>query len=80
MNLGSGDEISIKRIAQAVAKEAGVDIRWDTTKHTGDPRRVFDMSRAASYGFFPQISIEEMFSVEFSSKILDAVFCPPLYT
>ena len=59
MNLGSGDEISIKRIAQAVAKEACVDIRWDTTKHTGDPRRVFDMSRAASYGFFPQISIEE---------------------
>ena len=59
MNLGSGDEISIKRIAEVIAKEACIYIKWDTTKHTGDPRRVFDMSRAHSYGFFPQISIEE---------------------
>lgn len=59
LNLGSGDEISIKRIAEAVASEANVDINWDTSKPTGDHRRVFDMSRAKSYGFEPQISIEE---------------------
>ena len=58
LNLGSGEEISIKRVAQAVANVAGVDIEWDTTKPTGDPRRVFDMSRANSYGFTPQMSIE----------------------
>tara|TARA_R110002020_G_scaffold11386_15_gene42982 strand:+ start:23 stop:994 length:972 start_codon:yes stop_codon:yes gene_type:complete len=58
LNLGSGDEISIKRIAEAVAKEANVEIRWDTSKPTGDHRRVFDMDRAKSYGFKPLISIE----------------------
>jgi len=59
VNLGSGDEVSIKRIAEAVAKEASVSIEWDTSKPTGDPRRVFDMTRAKSYGFEPEISIEE---------------------
>ena len=59
LNLGSGDEISIKRIANAVAEEAKVKIKWDTSKPTGDPRRVFDMTRAKSYGFMPEISIEE---------------------
>ena len=32
LNLGSGDEISIKRIAEAVAQEANVKIEWDTSK------------------------------------------------
>ena len=59
LNLGSGDEISIKRIAEAVAEEANVEIRWDTSKPAGDHRRVFDMSRAKSYGFEPSISIED---------------------
>ena len=38
---------------------ANVPIEWDTSKPKGDPRRVFDMSRAASFGFYPEISIEE---------------------
>tara|TARA_R110000824_G_scaffold153926_22_gene325804 strand:+ start:2047 stop:3030 length:984 start_codon:yes stop_codon:yes gene_type:complete len=59
LNLGSGDEISIKRVAQAIAKVAGVTISWDKSKTAGDPRRVFDMSRAKKYGFEPQISIED---------------------
>jgi GDP-L-fucose synthase len=59
LNLGSGEEISIKRIAEAVAKEAKVEIEWDTSKPTGDPRRVFDMSRAKKYGFIPEVSIEQ---------------------
>jgi GDP-L-fucose synthase len=59
MNLGSGDEISIKRIAEIVVNKANIEIKWDITKPKGDPRRVLDMTRAASYGFFPEISIEE---------------------
>ena len=59
LNMGSGDEISIKRIAETISDIAGVPIVWDTTKPKGDPRRVFDMSRAAEFGFYPQISIED---------------------
>ena len=59
VNLGSGDEITIKRIAERIAQKADVEIKWLVEKPTGDPRRVFDMSRANSYGFYPKISIEE---------------------
>ena len=59
VNLGSGDEISIKRIAETIATEAGVDIEWDVDKPSGDPRRVFDMTRAKNYGFMPRITIEQ---------------------
>jgi len=59
INLGSGDEVTIKQVADAVAKIAGVEVMWDTTKPTGDARRVFDMTRAHSLGFFPKISIED---------------------
>ena len=59
MNLGSGEEITIKRIAETISSEADVKIKWDPSKPKGDPKRVFDMSRASEYGFHPQISIEE---------------------
>jgi len=59
VNLGSGDEITIKRIAKTIATKANVKIEWQVDKPTGDPRRVFDMSRAHSYGFYPKISIEQ---------------------
>lgn len=48
VNLGSGDEISIRDLANLVAKEVGYDgeIVWDTTKPNGQPRRKLDTSRA----------------------------------
>lgn len=59
VNLGSGDGVTIKQVAEAVAKIAGVEVIWDPTKPSGDARRVFDMTRAHSLGFYPKISIEE---------------------
>ena len=59
VNLGSGEEITIRRIAEAVAAVADVEIEWDISKPTGDPRRVFDMTRAKKHGFAPTISIED---------------------
>ena len=59
LNLGSGDGVSIKTIAEIVAGEFDKEIVWDTTKPKGDPKRVFDMSRATSYGFTPSVSIEQ---------------------
>ena len=59
VNLGSGEGIKIKRIAEAIANYFDKDIEWDITKPTGDSRRVFDMTRAKSCGFEPLISIED---------------------
>jgi GDP-L-fucose synthase len=59
LNLGSGDGVAIKEIATAIAAEFDKPIKWLTDKPTGDPRRVFDMTRAFGHGFRPSISIEE---------------------
>jgi GDP-L-fucose synthase len=48
VNLGSGDEISIRDLATLVAKATGYagDIAWDTTRPNGQARRRLDVSRA----------------------------------
>jgi len=54
VNLGSGEEISIRNLANLVAGEVGFRgvIRWDLTKPNGQPRRCLDTSRAKkAFGF-----------------------------
>lgn len=48
INLGSGEEISIKSLAELIGKHADFrgQIRWDSTKPDGQPRRCLDASRA----------------------------------
>ncbi|MEP6920908.1 MAG: GDP-L-fucose synthase [bacterium] len=48
VNLGSGQEISIRDLAGRIAKEIGFagEIVWDSTKPDGQPRRALDVSRA----------------------------------
>ena len=48
VNLGSGEEISIKELAEKIAAATGFEgkITWDTTKPNGQPRRKLDTSRA----------------------------------
>jgi GDP-L-fucose synthase len=48
VNLGSGEEITIRDLASLVATETGFTgtIRWDVTKPNGQPRRRLDVSRA----------------------------------
>jgi GDP-L-fucose synthase len=51
VNIGSGQEISIKDLAEKIARLTGYEGRlvWDNTKPNGQPRRALDTSRAAEY-------------------------------
>jgi GDP-L-fucose synthase len=54
VNLGTGEEISIKELAEVIADETGFEgqIVWDTSKPNGQPRRKLDTSRAErEFGF-----------------------------
>ncbi|NGZ97739.1 MAG: GDP-fucose synthetase, partial [Nitrospira sp. WS110] len=54
VNLGTGEEISIRDLAGLIASEVGFDghIQWDTTKPNGQPRRCLDVNRAKQlFGF-----------------------------
>lgn len=61
-NLGSGQEISIKDLANMIARLTGYqgEIVWDTTKPNGQPRRALDTQRAEKYfGFRASMPFEE---------------------
>lgn len=54
VNLGTGEEISIRDLAKLIAAEVGFSgqIQWDATKPNGQPRRCLDVSRAKQlFGF-----------------------------
>jgi GDP-L-fucose synthase len=54
VNLGTGEEISIRDLAEMIAAEVGFKGRivWDTSKPNGQPRRGLDVSRAQElFGF-----------------------------
>jgi GDP-L-fucose synthase len=62
VNLGSGHEISIKDLAEMIARLSGFrgQLVWDTSKPNGQPRRALDVSRAEQYfGFRAQMDFEE---------------------
>jgi GDP-L-fucose synthase len=54
VNLGTGQEISIRALAELIGELTGFDgeIVWDTTQPNGQPRRRLDVSRAEQlFGF-----------------------------
>lgn len=53
VNAGTGKEITIKALAELVAKAVGYEgsILWDTSKPNGTPRKLLDVSKAASLGW-----------------------------
>lgn len=62
VNIGTGAEISIKQLAEAIAKATGFDGRivWDPSKPNGQPRRQLDTTRARErFGFEAKVSLEE---------------------
>ncbi len=62
INLGSGFEISIKDLVELITKLAGFKgaIIWDTSKPDGQPRRLFDISKAEKeFGFKAKMDFEE---------------------
>jgi GDP-L-fucose synthase len=62
VNLGRGEEIRIAALAPAIARHTRYngDIVWDTTKPNGQPRRMLDVSRAASlFGFRATTTFED---------------------
>jgi len=62
VNLGSGNEIAIKDLAEMIARLTGFSgkLVWDTSKPNGQPRRALDTTRAEQmFGFRAQTNFEE---------------------
>jgi len=61
VNVGTGTDVTIREIAQTIAKVVGYEgeTAWDTSKPDGTPQKLLDVSMLASAGWTSKISLEE---------------------
>ena len=61
INIGSGNEISIRELAEIIREVVGYqgEIVFDTSKPDGTPRRVLDNSKISTTGWKPKVDIKE---------------------
>ena len=62
VNIGAGFEITIKDLAEKIVKLTGFkgEVRWDSSKPDGQPRRCLDISRAKElFGFEAKTNFDE---------------------
>jgi len=61
VNVGTGSDITIKELTEAVARVTGFQgsIAWDASKPDGSPRKLLDVSMLSSMGWKARISLED---------------------
>lgn len=61
INIGTGEDISINELAELIKEIVGYEgeIRFDTTKPDGTPRKLLDVSRLHSTGWKHKIDLRE---------------------
>lgn len=61
VNAGTGMELSIKELTELVAEVTGYngEIKWDTTKPNGTPRKLLDVSKARELGWRHTVDLED---------------------
>jgi GDP-L-fucose synthase len=61
LNVGVGEDLSIRELAQLVAEEVGYqgEIEWDSTKPDGTPRKLLDVSKVKALGWSAKTSLRD---------------------
>ncbi|MCF2447036.1 GDP-L-fucose synthase [Dyadobacter sp. CY345] len=61
VNIGTGEDLSIKELTELVAKTTGFEggIHWDTSKPDGTPRKLMDVSKLHGLGWKHTIELPE---------------------
>tara|TARA_Y100000004_G_scaffold153207_1_gene176735 strand:- start:728 stop:988 length:261 start_codon:yes stop_codon:yes gene_type:complete len=61
INIGTGYDISIKELTEVIAEVVGYtgDIKWDTTKPNGTPRKVMNVDKLLGLGWKPKVDMVE---------------------
>jgi GDP-L-fucose synthase len=67
INVGCGKDITIKELAELVAEIIGFrgEIKWDTSKPDGTPRKLLDCSRLFSMGWKPKYDLKTGISLAY---------------
>ncbi len=61
VNAGTGKEVTIKQLTEMVAKVVGYEgeIRWDTTRPNGTPRKLLDVSKTRALGWHYTVELSD---------------------
>jgi len=61
VNVGCGEDISIRELAELVCQVVGFDgeLSWDKTKPDGTPRKLLDVSKLRGLGWTPTIPLRD---------------------
>ena len=79
VNLGSGMEINIRELAELILELCDFhgEIRWDSSKPDGQPRRCLDTTRACdAFGFKSQTSLRDGLMETITSYRQQVASCP----
>lgn len=60
INVGTGEDVTIREIAELISKVVGYqgNIEFDTSKPDGTPRKLLDTSKLARLGWHPSVSLQ----------------------
>ncbi len=61
VNVGCGEDVTIRELAETICRVVGYggELRFDTSKPDGTPRKLLDVTRMKSLGWSPRISLEQ---------------------
>ena len=61
INIGTGEDVTIKELAETIKDVVGYEnnIKWDTDKPNGTPRKVLNVDKMKSLSWEPKISLRE---------------------
>ena len=61
LNVGSGQEVSIKELAMKIKNVIGFqgDLKFDKTKPDGNPRKLLDSSKINRLGWFSEVTLDD---------------------
>lgn len=76
VNIGTGEDISIKELAELIARITGFEgkIAWDSSKPDGTPRKLMDVSKLHQAGWQHKIDLESGIRSVYAEVVNSEVF------
>ncbi len=75
INVGSGEEVSIRELAQIIARETGYigRLTFDASKPDGTPRKLMDSRKIFDLGWKPKVSLESGIEKTYREEFLNSI-------
>jgi GDP-L-fucose synthase len=72
INVGSGSEVSIKHLAEMIMNVTDFrgELKWDSSKPDGTPRKLMDSTKINNLGWKPEISLRDGINSVYNEKFI----------